>query len=81
MKKDKIEDVNLLDGMFIMDGYDDCIVGVTETFSGEPKVCYDKDMVLRKLMESGMDEFEALEFFEYNQISIGHFSFIKRLTK
>jgi hypothetical protein len=54
--------------VIIMDGYDDCIVGICERFGQEPIVAYDKTKVLSKLKESGLNEEEALEFFEFNQI-------------
>ncbi|MDB4317666.1 hypothetical protein N9973_00045 [bacterium] len=57
-----------LDNLMIMDGYDECIVGVVERFDQEPIVCYDKEKVLLKLEEQGMDRVEAEEFFYYNQI-------------
>ena len=52
----------------IMDGFDDCIVGVVEKFGEEDIVCYSKEKVIEKLMESHMDREEALEFFYFNQI-------------
>jgi hypothetical protein len=54
--------------MLLMDGYDDCIVGVVERFGQNPIVCYDKDSVLRKLESYGMSRGQATEFFYYNQI-------------
>tara|TARA_E500000305_G_scaffold92393_1_gene80457 strand:+ start:764 stop:994 length:231 start_codon:yes stop_codon:yes gene_type:complete len=55
-------------GMLTMDGYDDCIVGIVERFGMEPIVCYDKDKVLQRHRDDGMDYDEAIEFFEYNQL-------------
>lgn len=51
-----------------MDGFDDCIVGICERFGQESIIAYDKEKVIAKLMQDGMTEDEALEFFEYNQI-------------
>jgi hypothetical protein len=34
----------------------------------EPIVCYDKDKVLQRHRDDGMDYDEAIEFFEYNQL-------------
>ena len=56
------------DEMMKMDGYDDCIVGIVERFGMEPVVCYDKDKVLKRLREDGMDYDEAIEFYAYNQL-------------
>ena len=52
----------------MMDGYDDCIIGVVEQFGRPPIVCYNRELVIRKLMDEGMSEEESIEFFEYNQI-------------
>lgn len=55
--------------MFI-DGHDDAIVGVAE-LDGEPRVVYDNETIIRKLMRrDGMDREGALEFFEYNIASL-----------
>ena len=55
------------DYLLVMDGYDDCIVGVVERFGQEPIVCYDKDKVIQKLQDDGMSRDEAIEFFHFNQ--------------
>ena len=52
----------------VMDGYDDCIIGVCERFGMETVLAYDKDKVIAKLMTDGMTEEEAHEFFNFNQI-------------
>lgn len=54
--------------MLMMDGYDDCIVGVVERFGQPPLVCYDRDKVIESHMKDGMSYEEAEEFFEFNQI-------------
>jgi hypothetical protein len=59
---------DLTEDMLVMDGYDDCIVGVVERFGQPPIVCYDRDKVIRAHMKDGMDYEEAEEFFEFNQI-------------
>ena len=51
-----------------MDGYEECIVGVVEQFGRPPILCYDKTKILAKLIDDGMTDDEAEEFFEYNQI-------------
>jgi hypothetical protein len=52
----------------IMDGYDDCIIGVVERFGNEPIICYDKGRILKKLTLDGMSEEEAVEWFYFNQL-------------
>ena len=56
------------DETLTMTDYDDCIIGVVEQFGRPPIVCYDKNKVLEKLQKDGMNECEAMEYFEYNQI-------------
>ena len=54
--------------MMIMDGFDDCIAGVVQRYGQPTIVCYDKEKVLKQLMDDGMTDEEAVEYFEYNQI-------------
>lgn len=61
-KKDKI------DGKLIMDGFDKCILGICYRFGQEPIVAYDRDLVIKELINQDMTPEEAEEFFEYNQI-------------
>lgn len=56
------------DRMLKMDGYDDCIIGICERYGMTPVIAYDRVKVLQKLINGGMNESEAHEFFEYNQI-------------
>lgn len=55
------------DLMATMDGFEDCVAGVVERFNQPPIVCYDKELVLRKLAQDMTPE-EALEYFEFNQL-------------
>lgn len=52
----------------VMDGYDDCIVGICTRFGQEPIVAYDRQKVIAKLVAGGMTEEDAEEWFEFNQI-------------
>ncbi len=54
--------------MASMDGYDDCVVGYVERFGQPPILCYDRNKIIGKLMSGGMDECDAEEWFEFNQI-------------
>ena len=56
------------DELVTMDGYDHCIVGIIERFDQPALICYDKEKVLLELQRDGMNEDEALEFFNFNQI-------------
>ena len=54
--------------ILLMDGYDDCIIGVCERFGQEPIIAYDKEKVINKLQTIGMDYDEAIEWYEFNQL-------------
>lgn len=52
-----------------VDGFDDCIIGIVERFGMEPVFCYDKELIVAKIMkEEGMPFEQAVEHFEYNII-------------
>lgn len=48
------------------DGYDECIIGVVERAGLPPAVCYSRSAIIKKLIDEGMSEDEAEEFFEFN---------------
>jgi hypothetical protein len=52
----------------VMDGFDDCIVGIVERCTMAPIVCYDRERVIAALMRDGMTWEEAEEYFEFNQM-------------
>jgi len=54
--------------LLLMDGYDDCIIGISHRFGREPIVAYDYGKVIDKLMLDGMSIEEAIEYFEFNQL-------------
>ncbi|MAH46640.1 hypothetical protein CMI37_12485 [Candidatus Pacearchaeota archaeon] len=65
---DRLLDIGVEDAL-VMDGYDDCVIGVLERFGMEPIVLYDKEKVINKLVEDGCDGYEgANEFYEFNQL-------------
>lgn len=53
--------------LLLMDGYDDCFVGLVYRFGQEPIACYDRAKVIASLAKD-MPVEEAEEFFEFNQI-------------
>lgn len=55
------------DQLLVMDGYDDCILGVCQRFN-ETFVVYDMKKVLAKLQADGASAEEAYEFFQFNQL-------------
>jgi hypothetical protein len=54
-------------GLLVMDGFDDCIVGICHRFN-DSFVVYDRQKVIAKLMADGMSEEEAVEFHDFNQL-------------
>jgi len=62
-----------VESALIMDGYDDCVIGVLERYGMESIVLYDKEKVINKLVENGCDGYEgANEFYEFNQLGGWH---------
>jgi hypothetical protein len=49
-----------------LEGYDDCYLGVAETYGENPAVCYDYEKIIKKLTDEGMDAEEAEDYFDYN---------------
>ena len=60
-------DIGVEDAL-VMDGYNDCVIGILERFGMESIVLYDKEKVLGKLVDDGCTYEEAIEFYEYNQL-------------
>ncbi len=58
------EDVLVLDP----DSFDTAIVGLVRRADRPPVVCYSVEKILEVLMEDGMDEEEAREYYEYNML-------------
>ena len=53
--------------LLLMDGFDDCIIGICESFGSVPVVAYDYGKVIANLQASGMTCEEAVEYHEFNQ--------------
>lgn len=58
----------LEDDMLVMDGFNDCVVGVAERAGGSRVLAYDTQKIVSKLVDQGMSVEEAIEFFEFNQL-------------
>jgi len=55
--------------VLLMDGFDDCIIGICNRMGQEPIVAYDYHMVINKLAsEPDMSYEDAIEYYEFNQI-------------
>ena len=61
-------EINEEDKLMSMDGYEDCIVGIVEQFGRPPILCYNKILVMQKMIDDGASPEEAEEYFDYNQI-------------
>ena len=53
------------EGAIILDGFDDCIVGISEQFGEGNRIVYSKEKIIKKLSED-MSEEEALEYYDFN---------------
>lgn len=53
--------------LVLFDGFDDCILGLSQQFNNEPAVVYDAVKVVATLeARDGMDYDEAWEYFDHN---------------
>ena len=66
MTRDQIADIN--PDLVVMDGFDDCILGIGTRFGSEQFVIYDYDKVIAQLESYGMTYEEAVEYHEFNQL-------------
>jgi hypothetical protein len=66
MTRDQIADIN--PDLLLMDGFDDCILGVGTRFGSEEFVIYDLSKVIAQLESQGMTHDEAVEYHEFNQL-------------
>ena len=60
MTRDQIADIN--PDLVVMDGFDDCILGIGTRFGSEQFVIYDYDKVIAQLESYGMTYEEAVEY-------------------
>ena len=52
----------------VMDGYDNCIIGICHRFGQPPLVAYDQKKIIDRHVSDGATYEQAIEFFEFNQI-------------
>jgi hypothetical protein len=61
----------LAEGAVILDGFDSCIIGITEEFGNGPRILYSKDKILKVLMDEHEMTFEdALEYYDFNILGL-----------
>ena len=62
-----------IEDALMMDGFNDCVVGILERCGMESIVIYDREKVVAKLIDNeGWSYDEALEFYEFNQLGGWH---------
>lgn len=49
-----------------LDGFDDCYLGVGESYGEHPALIYDYEKIIEQLKQDGMSEEEAKEYFDFN---------------
>jgi hypothetical protein len=56
--------------VLVMDGFDECAIGVLERFGMDPVLIYDKALVIEKLIDlaPGSTHEEAVEYYQFNQL-------------
>lgn len=64
---DNIADEGELD-LLVMDGFDECIVGIVEEAGEDPKAVYDRELVIDNLAKE-MGYEDAREYHDFNQTS------------
>jgi hypothetical protein len=67
----KLLDIDDAYGAIKLDGFDDCIVGITEEFGGGIRLLYSRDKILESLQKD-MSEEDAIEYYYYNIVG-GYF--------
>jgi hypothetical protein len=63
MERSLLDDI--AEGAVLLEGFDDCILGISEQFGEDVRVIYSKEKILDKLSEEMTVE-EAIEFYEFN---------------
>ena len=58
--------------MFFIDGFHDAIIGYVEKGATDTVALYDKVKCIHILMDQGMTEDEAVDFFYYNVLGTSH---------
>ena len=56
----------------LLDGYADCILGITISRPNNTNIVYSQRMIIEKLMKEKMSYFEAMDYFEENIEAIKH---------
>jgi hypothetical protein len=57
--------LDFAEGSVKLDGFDDCIIGISESFGEDSRIIYSKDSIIKKLMID-MTEEDAVEYYYFN---------------
>ena len=69
----KLDIDEFAEGAIILNGFEDCIVGVVSEYGNGNRILYSRNAIINKLITDDlMTESEADEYFDYNIIG-GHF--------
>jgi hypothetical protein len=64
----RLLDLGIEDAL-VMDGFDDCAIGILERCGMKPIVIYDKEKIIDQLMvDEGYDHLGANDYYQYNQL-------------
>lgn len=66
---DKFADLHEDEKILRMDGFDEACIGWTGSWSGNERpirLVYDENKIIEILIEQGMDEEEAIEYYDFN---------------
>ena len=59
------------EGAVLLDGLEDCIVGIVEEFGNGKRILYSKELILQKLQTRDlMTREDAEEFYDYNILGL-----------
>jgi hypothetical protein len=53
-------------GLLKLDGFDDCYLGVGESYGEQPALVYDYEKIIEQLKQDGMSDEEAQEYYDFN---------------
>jgi len=59
------------EGAILLDGFEDCIIGIVEEFGNGRRILYDRQKIIDKLQQRDlMTHGEAEEFYDYNILGL-----------
>lgn len=69
--KFKVDLDQYAEGAILLDGFEDCIVGIVEEYGNGKRILYSKNAIIQKLMiRDLMTHEDADEFYDYNILGL-----------